>query len=89
MITLKTYFTVFTVLLILTVVTTAVAFVNLGPWNIAVALAIAFAKATLVGLYFMHLRHSSRLTLVFVAASFLWLSHMIVSSLSDYITRAW
>lgn len=89
MITIKTYFTVFVSLLVLTGITTSAAFVDLGRWNIAVALAIAFAKATLVGLYFMHLRHSSRLTLVFVAASLLWLSHMIVSSLSDYITRSW
>jgi cytochrome c oxidase subunit 4 len=89
MITIKSYFGVFAALLLLTALTTAAAFVDLGPWNIAVALAIAFTKAALVALYFMHLRHSSRLTLVFVAASLLWLTHMIFSSLSDYITRGW
>ncbi len=89
MITIKAYFGVFATLLVLTGVTTAAAFVDLGRWNVAVALSIAIVKAALVGLYFMHLRHSSRLTLVFVAASFLWLTHMIVSSLSDYITRGW
>ncbi len=89
MMTIKTYLAVFAALLLLTAATTAAAFVDLGRWNLAAALAIAFAKAALVGLYFMHLRHSSRLTLVFVAASLLWLSHMIVSSLSDYFTRNW
>ena len=89
MITIKTYLAVFAALLLLTAATTVAAFVDLGRWNLAAALAIAFAKAALVGLYFMHLRHSSRLILVFVAASLLWLSHMIVSSLSDYFTRNW
>jgi cytochrome c oxidase subunit 4 len=89
MITLKTYFVVFAALLVLTAVTTAAAFVDLGAWNVAVAMIIAVVKASLVAAYFMHLRHTSRLTLVFVAASILWLSHLIVASLSDYITRPW
>ena len=89
MITLKTYFIVFAALLVLTALTTGAAFVNLGAFNVAVAMSIAVVKALLVALYFMHLRHSSRLILVFVIASLAWLGHLIVGSLWDYLTRAW
>jgi cytochrome c oxidase subunit 4 len=89
MITLKTYFIVFAALLVLTALTAGAAFVNLGAFNVAVAMSIAVVKALLVALYFMHLRHSSRLTLVFVIASLAWLGHLIVGSLWDYLTRAW
>jgi cytochrome c oxidase subunit IV len=88
-ITLKTYFIVFGTLLALTGVTTGAAFINLGPFNAAVAMSIASTKALLVGLYFMHLRHSNRLTIIFALASLLWLAHMLIASLSDYITRPW
>jgi cytochrome c oxidase subunit 4 len=88
-ITLKPYFIVFGALLALTGVTTGAAFINLGPFNVALAMSIASTKALLVGLYFMHLRHSNRLTIIFVIASLLWLAHMLIASLSDYITRPW
>lgn len=45
-----------TVLLVLTVITVAVRYIDLGEMNLAVALGVAVVKATLVGLYFMHLR---------------------------------
>lgn len=43
-------------LIVLTVVTVAVRWIDLGEFNIMIALAIAFLKATLVALFFMHLR---------------------------------
>ena len=57
--------------------------------NAIVALTIAVVKATLVILYFMHLRYSSRLTQVVVAAGVCWLIIMIALTLSDYLTRHW
>ncbi len=42
-------------LLILTWVTVAVAGIDLGEMNIFIALGVAVVKATLVGLFFMHL----------------------------------
>ena len=83
----KSYFLVFGALLVLTLVTTAVAFVNLGPLNAPVALAIAITKASLVMIYFMHLRHSAFLARVFAGAGVLWLLHFIIFTLSDYLTR--
>jgi cytochrome c oxidase subunit 4 len=86
---LSIYFGVFVALLVFTGVTTAVAFVDLGRFNVAVALTIAIIKASLVLLYFMHLRYSSRLTPLFVGIAFFWLGIMIVLTMSDVVSRGW
>lgn len=86
----KVYVAIFGVLLLLTFVTVQVAFVNLGGrLNAVVALSIAVVKALLVILYFMHVRHSSRLIWVAVVAAFFWLGILVVLTLSDYLTRRW
>ena len=85
----KLYILVFAALIALTGLTTGVAFINLGKWNTVVALAIAVCKATLVVLFFMHLRWSSNLLRVVVASSLLWLVILIGLTLSDVFTRNW
>ena len=85
----KVYFAVFAGLLVLTAITTAVAFADLGPWNTVVALGIAFLKATLVALFFMHVKYSPRLTQIVVAGGVFWLAILIVLTLSDFLTRGW
>lgn len=52
-------FGVFGALIVLTIITVAVAYVPLGPLNIPVAVGIAATKATLVVLYFMHLKYDN------------------------------
>lgn len=52
---LSTYLKVFGALLALTVITVAASYVDMGEWNVVVALAIATTKATLVAVIFMHL----------------------------------
>jgi cytochrome c oxidase subunit IV len=90
MISAKIYLGVFAALLGFTALTTGIAFVDLGRiGNIAVALTIAVIKAVLVMLYFMHLRYSSRLTILFAGAGIFWLGIMLVLTLSDYISRGW
>lgn len=90
MISTKVYFTVFVALVLLTLTTAGVAFVNLGgTWNVVLALTIAVAKAALVMLYFMHLRYSSYLTLLFAGAGIFWLGIMLALTSSDYLTRGW
>jgi len=90
MISPKVYFMVFAALVLLTLTTTGVAFINLGGrWNVIVALTIAVAKALIVALYFMHLRYSSYLTLLFAGAGIFWLGIMVALTLSDYISRGW
>ena len=85
----KTYTVIWLVLLILTGVTTAVAYVDLGPFSIVVALAIACFKMLLVALFFMHVRHSSRLTRLVVVGGLLWLGILLVFTMADVFTRAW
>ena len=46
-------------LLVLTAVTVFAAFVNLGPFNPVIALLIATIKATLVILFFMHVKYEA------------------------------
>ena len=84
-----TYFTVFGTLMVLTAVTVAAAFTDLGALNFPVALAIAITKATVVVLFFMHVKYSTRLTWVVVAGSVFWLGILLALTLSDYLTRAW
>jgi cytochrome c oxidase subunit 4 len=86
---LKVYFAVFGTLMVLTAVTVLVAFYNLGPWNTIVAMGIAVTKATLVILFFMHVRYSDRLTRIVVASGFFWFAIMVMLILSDYLSRTW
>lgn len=85
----RIYFAIFAALVVLTVVTWSVAKLDLGKMNAVVALTIAVIKATLVVLYFMHVRYSSRLTWVFVGAGFFWLAIMVALTMGDYMTRGW
>ncbi len=86
---LKTYFVIFGVLLTLTAITTWVSFIDIGHLNTLIAMTIAFFKAGLVVLFFMHVRHSSRLTKIVVTTALLWLIILFGFTLSDYFTRNW
>jgi cytochrome c oxidase subunit 4 len=83
------YFVIFGALIVLTVVTYFAAQIHfrIEAINTIIALAIAVTKATLVILYFMHVRYSPRLTWVVVTSGFFWLAIMITLTLSDYLTR--
>lgn len=85
----KVYFAVFAALMVLTLITYLVALLDLDFLNVIIALTVAVTKATLVVLYFMHVRYSSRLTKVVVISGFFWLGILIVFTLSDYMTRIW
>ncbi len=74
--------------MVLLVLTYTVAQVDLGPFNIVVALAIAFTKAILVVLFFMEVRWSSRLTWVILLAGLVWLALLLGGTLDDFLTRA-
>jgi cytochrome c oxidase subunit 4 len=84
----RMYYMVFGALIVGTILTVAAARVDLGPLNNVVMLAIAATKATLVILFFMHVRWSSRLTWVVAMAGFFWLA-LLFSVLGDYMSRGW
>ena len=84
---LRTYLLIFASLMVLTAITVGVAFLDLGVLNDVVALAVAVLKATLVILFFMHVRHSHTMTKLTVVAAFFWLAILIGLTLADYLTR--
>jgi cytochrome c oxidase subunit 4 len=84
---LRTYYLVFLTLIVCTAITVAVSFVDLGRFNVLAALGIAILKATLVVLFFMHVKYSGKLTWVVVAGSLFWLGILIVMTAGDYLTR--
>ena len=76
-------------LLIGTGLTVWASFLELGPWNPIIALAIATAKATLVVLFFMHVKYSTKLTKLTVFAGIFMFLVLISMTLADYMSRAW
>jgi cytochrome c oxidase subunit 4 len=85
----RVYYTVFGILMLGTYLTVQIAFLDLGAFNTIVALAIAVLKATLVVLFFMHVRYSTRLTWAVALSGVFWLGILLVLTFSDYLTRAW
>ena len=86
---LRIYLLIFLALLLGTALTVGAAYVDMGPLNTPVALAIAVFKATLVVLFFMHVRYGSKLVWLFAGGGFLWLVILLVLTLSDYFSRGW
>ena len=86
----RVYIAIFLALMLGTGLTVLAAFRDFpGPLNAVVALTIAVIKATLVVLYFMHVRYSSRLIWVIVTSALFWLAIMFALTISDYWTRTW
>jgi cytochrome c oxidase subunit IV len=83
----KTYALVFGALIVATIATTAVAFVDLGPFSVVVALFIAVCKMLLVALFFMHIRHSTKLTRLVVVGGLVWLMILLLLTMTDFATR--
>jgi len=76
-------------LIVLTFTTAAVSFLELGEWNIVVALLIAVIKASLVVWIFMGVRYTTTLTRLFCVAGVVWLSILLFMTFSDYSSRDW
>ncbi len=83
------YYKIFGLLMILTVITVAIARVDLGFMNIVMAVTIATLKATVVALFFMHLKYSAKVTWVAAAAGAIWLCVMLALTLADVLSRTW
>jgi cytochrome c oxidase subunit IV len=87
---LKIYVTIFLALLVGTGLTVFAGLHDFpGNLNVIIALTIAVVKATLVVLYFMHVRYSSRLIWVVFTSALFWLAILFVFTFSDYLTRGW
>jgi cytochrome c oxidase subunit 4 len=84
------YIAIWIALLAGTLLTVLVAGIDLGPFNAVVALTIATIKATLVVLFFMHVKYThERLTKVVIVSALFWLAILLALSMADYGTRLW
>jgi cytochrome c oxidase subunit 4 len=84
---LKVYLGIGTALLILTAVTVWVSTIDLGGWNVVVAIAIAAFKATLVALFFMHLKYDNKLFLYIFLIAIIFLAIFIGFTMFDTMRR--
>ena len=83
----KLFTIVWVFLLALTGITVAVAQVDLGPWNIWVALAIASLKSGLVVAFFMHMKYEQPLFKVALVAALAILAIFIGFTFFDVLYR--
>src|SRR5467141_3413640 len=83
----RIYYGVFAALIALTLLTVGMSFLDLGAWPTMGGVFIGAVKATLVGLFFMHLLHSSRASWLAVLAGLFWVLILMTLTLSDYLTR--
>ncbi|HEU0208773.1 MAG TPA: cytochrome C oxidase subunit IV family protein [Candidatus Udaeobacter sp.] len=83
----KIYWRTCAALMLLLATTWTIGYLNLGLFNVVIALAIAITKALLVALFFMHIKGSSRLLHLAAAAGIVWLLILLTLTLSDYLNR--
>ena len=81
------YATTLIILLILTGITVGAAYIDLGTGNIVVALVIATIKATLVALFFMHLKWDKPVNRIIAISGFLFLGIFLTFDLIDMNAR--
>jgi cytochrome c oxidase subunit 4 len=82
------YWLIWAILICCTVLTAWVATVDLGIFNTVVALLIATFKATIVVLFFMHVKYTSeKMTKAILISAIFWLFLLLFLSLADYSTR--
>ena len=85
----RTYVAIWAILIVLTFTTLGVAYIDLGSFNIVVALVIAGIKMSLVIYFFMHVKFDDAITRLFVAGGFFWLAILIFLTMGDYMSRGW
>ncbi len=84
-----TYLIVYIVLLALLGATVTAWYLNLGLLGILLGDMVGIVKATIIILYFMHVRSSSKMVWVIAGAGFVWLAILVGLTLSDYLSRGW
>jgi cytochrome c oxidase subunit 4 len=88
--TKRTYIAVWVALMCLTAATAGASYLELGQFNIGLALVIATCKAMLVALVFMGVKYiSQKMTWVVIVAGLFWLFILVALSMTDYISRPW
>jgi cytochrome c oxidase subunit IV len=84
---IRRYILVWVALTALTLITVVTGRLDLGAANLALALIIASAKATLVALFFMHLWDSEGVNRLVFAVSVIFVGLLALGVLGDLATR--
>jgi cytochrome c oxidase subunit 4 len=84
---LRTYLLTWGGLLALTVITVGASYVDFGAANLWIALLIATAKASLVALLFMHLRHDERFNAIILMSALIFLGVFVGFTMLDTENR--
>ena len=85
----RIYLVILLALLVGTALTVWASYIDLGIFNPILALAIACTKATLVVLFFMHVKYATKLTKLTVGAGVFTFLILVGMTLADYFSRAW
>jgi cytochrome c oxidase subunit IV len=81
------YVAIFGALMVLTGITVFASRIDLGFLNVWIALLIACVKASVVVLFFMHVKYSTPLIKLTAACGFVWLLFMFGLTFADYLGR--
>ena len=74
-------------LLGLLALTIGAAYIPMGALNTPIALLISAGKATLILLFFMHLKRGPGIVRLYALAGFFWLGILIALAMNDFYTR--
>ena len=84
----RVYWVVFGALLVFTGLTYAVSFADLGPAALPVAMLVACVKASLVCVFFMHLKYDEKFNQLVFVSSFFFMAVFFAFTMMDVTTRA-
>lgn len=85
----KTYAFTWIALLVLALATTLIGMLNLGPFNMVIAITIATIKASLIAAFFMHALYEGKVVRIILLGGVIWFLIMVTLTLSDYESRGW
>ena len=85
----RTYALTWSALLALALATTLIGFLDLGPFNMIIAVSIATIKASLIAAFFMQALYEGKIVRIILAGGVIWFLILITLTLGDYISRGW
>jgi cytochrome c oxidase subunit 4 len=80
---------VFGALLMLALGTTLIGMLDLGPFNMVIAIAIALIKASLIAAFFMQALYEGKIVRIILTGGVVWFLIMETLTLGDYMSRGW
>ena len=88
-VSVRTYALVFGGLLLLALITTLIGMLDLGPFNMVIAVTIAAIKASLIAAFFMQALYENKIVRIIITGGVVWFLIMVTLTLGDYMSRGW